>query len=437
MSRVLAPALLLTLFTSAPNAQVFIVDAATGGPGALQATINLAPAGSILRIRPGTYSAATISRPFHMIGEGAVLVEQLSISGIGLGQTLSFVGLSITGVPGTGVDTPAVNISSCAGGVMFSACSIAGRQQSATLNPVPRRCVVAVTDAALFADQCSIYGTAGRETTIFGDFYPSAGICAVRATLSLARCTVTGGIGSYVPNTTSGYRGQDGGAAILVQDGVLIVNHCQITGGTGGLPFGGIFCNNSPGGRGQPALACGSLDKVVLAGNTTTLTAGFTPRPICTGISTSSAVLGTGEVVVDPSVRLVPDAPAPAVDPRASLTTRPVSSLFANQALVNLNSFVSWSHRDLPGTYVFILLSSGAFPAVPHPVVFGGLNVDFTHALITGPLQVDSSGALTFAFSVPFDPSLRGARLFVETVGVDARLTPNSTGVSMLAVSFN
>jgi hypothetical protein len=208
-----------------------------------------------------------------------------------------------------------------------------------------------------------------------------------------------------------------------------------LTGGGGGFPFGGIQCNTQPGGRGGAAIACSSLDDIAIAG-ASTLNAGFTPTPRCSNIQPTPAVVGTGTLTTDPAVRLVPGSGAPPVDPRMAYTQRRVSALFANQTIVSLRNFASWTHADPPGTFVFTFISAGAYPVVPHPVVFGGIHVNIGLAIITGPLVMGNTGSLSVGFTVPDDASLRGKRVYVQTVGVDTRLQATASSPSALYVRF-
>src|SRR5262245_54416764 len=141
---------------------VWIVDAATGGPGALNATVNhpSVQPNDILRVRAGTYSDTTINIPLHILGEGSVVVDRIQVAGIPAGSTLSIVNVALIGISLTGVDTPCFTVTNCAGGVTVSACSFAGRQQAPTTAVPANRVTVAVTNSSLFADSCSFYGTA-------------------------------------------------------------------------------------------------------------------------------------------------------------------------------------------------------------------------------------------------------------------------------------
>src|SRR5687767_6235344 len=95
MTRV-AMAVLFT-FTPLPSQVVRIVDAAVGGAGALQAGVNAASAGDILRVRPGTYTPTTVRLGLHILCEPSADCHQLIAQGIPLGQTLTIVGLNLVG----------------------------------------------------------------------------------------------------------------------------------------------------------------------------------------------------------------------------------------------------------------------------------------------------------------------------------------------------
>jgi hypothetical protein len=212
---------------------------------------------------------------------------------------------------------------------------------------------------------------------------------------------------------------------------VLLCNSAFLTGGGGGTPVGGVSCLGRPGGRGGAALVNDALSQCLVAGDCS-VRAGSAALPRCA--PGTSAATGAGSLVHDPKTQFIADGGAPPIDPAMAVTARPVSSLRALQTTLAPGEFARWRHQDEPGVFVFTVLSIAAWPSVPHPIIFGGLHVDIFAALITGPLIVDGSGSLDISFFVPNDSALRGAQLFVATVGVNLRLEPTATCPSGLVI---
>jgi hypothetical protein len=428
----LASLLALAFMARAHAQQTWIVDANTGGPGALQATVDdvRVQSGDILRVRGGSYSPTTItSKALHVLAEGTVELQQLIVQGIPAQATLSLLGLRMIGIPGTGAATPSFVVRQCAGGVVAVHCVVLGRQEAPS-TAAQVRAVTVVDRASLFADWCVFGGTGGRVATAQGEFLPATGLNATNATVTLAYSQLAGGhgIGQLAA-------GQDGAAAVSAAASMVYVAHCYVRGGVGGTPTFGIQCPLVPGGRGAPAIE--SAGSELLISGATQIWAGPSPLPLCPGRVPTSAIEGTGVITFHPATFLQPNPGAPGVDPRFTLVHRTLVALVAQQTSVLPGMIARWDHYGAAGTWVFTLLSQLAWTTVPHPFLPGGLHVDPTVALVTGPLLVPGSGALPLGFQVPSSPHLLGARLFVSTVGVDPQsLEVLATPPSSLFVRF-
>jgi hypothetical protein len=97
---------------------------------------------------------------------------------------------------------------------------------------------------------------------------------------------------------------------------------------------------------------------------------------------------------------------------------------------------VSWIHRDQPGAYAFFLLGAAPTVWIRDPVVLGGVDIDATLSLAFGPWLVPGSGQVPFGFTIPNDPVLAGAGLYLQTVGIDAALFPAATPLTAVFVNF-
>ena len=412
----------LALGAGAAAQQVWIVNP-QAGVNALQAMIDdiRVQSGDILRVQGGTYGPTTLTtKALHIVAEGTVEVQQLVIQGIPARTTVSLLGVNITGIPGTGAATPSLWVRQCAGGVMVDSCGFQGRQEAPS-QAAQVRAVVQVEQASLFAEWSRLSGTAAGASTLL----PASALWASQATVTLSLCTVVGGRALLSS-------AQDGMPAVQASNALIYLEHNLIMGGSGGNP-GNITCPGNPGGLGGAAVD--SVNSDVLVTGAEQLWAGFSPTPVCG--QPTSAIAGTGNLYMHPSAFLMPNPGAPAVDPRMVVYNRNPVALVPQQSSLLPGQNARWDHYGDPGSFVFTLLSQLAWTTVPHPQIPGGLHVDPGLAILTGPILVPPGGSVPIQFVIPNSPALRGARLFVATVGVDASfINVLATPPSALFVRF-
>lgn len=138
MAKLFRPSSLLLLATAlapaSPTAQrpVFVVDA-SGGAGShfidLPAAVAAVPDGSVLIVRPGTYTPFSVSgKGLSIVGEDAKLVilsdGQLSIGGTNPSQTFLLKNLTLTAQLGWGAGVQ-VSVQSAAGAVVWESIQLA------------------------------------------------------------------------------------------------------------------------------------------------------------------------------------------------------------------------------------------------------------------------------------------------------------------------
>jgi hypothetical protein len=97
---------------------------------------------------------------------------------------------------------------------------------------------------------------------------------------------------------------------------------------------------------------------------------------------------------------------------------------------------VRWTHRDQPGALAFFLLGAVPKVSIPHPFVLGGVDIEVSLGLVFGPWLVPPAGQLPFGFTVPNEPALNGAALYLQTIGIDAALLPAATPLRATFVHF-
>jgi hypothetical protein len=446
---------LVVLLSPASRTQaVRIVDAAAGGPGALQAAVNASAPGDILRIRPGSYTRTTIGRGLHLLAEPSADCEQLVVQGLPANETLSIVGVNLSGVPGTDNRPGAspLRVEGCQGHVVFSFATIRGRQDTGQPRgfglPVPVAApAVNVSAATLHIEAATIQGADGQQSTEFVAFIAGRAIEATAdARVTSSDCTLRGGFGGVDQHTRyvcQWYTGQEGAAALKVDRAFMVLDRCQTVGGSGAGPVVSWACEPCGGGSPQtpspagPAAQLANGGELVVLGQSS-LTAGQSGRNLCGAAGPVSAVVTatTGSVTADPQAAIVPEPGAPPLTPGVAFTQRPLPSLENATPRAGLSTRTLWIHRDQPGAYAFFLLSAGFTAWLPHAAVLGGLDVDPAVLLVFGPVIVPPAGWLTFAFDVPADPGLRGGRLALQSLGIDAQVRPAASAVSAFFVDF-
>jgi hypothetical protein len=271
-------------------------------------------------------------------------------------------------------------------------------------------------------------------------------LAAVRATVTLSGCTLSGGNGGSQTYWFLGcptLHGGSGAPALRMDASLVVLDRGNLRGGIGrnaGLVQGCDYCGTfllppTPGTGGAAVVASNGATLVCMGPSR--LASGTSGTSPCVPSIPTPAVDGSGfQLVMDPAVTLVPGAGAPPIRGASMVTTRAMASIESQAMRATVGTPVSWTHHDRPGALAFFLLSAGTARWVPHPVVLGGVHLDPAILFMLGPLTVPASGMLTFAFTVPTDPTLRGGRFYVQTLGIDSSLQPVGAPVRALCVEF-
>lgn len=434
---------------------VRIVDAAVGGGGALQRAVDLSAPADILVIRAGEYSRTRVTRGLHLLADAGARCHQLLVQGIPAGEMLAVVGLDLVGIPATQnlPDDAPLRVEACSGTVFFAAASVTGRQdQSQPWQPflAPQAApAVRVEGAVLHAEHATFTGVNGQNSATGspppGGYYwlPGAALSAKGARVTLSACTLTGGGGSTHSHWSfacTTHTGQWGQPAVVASGSTVTLDASSLRGGSGGA----ACCNmcvpcsvaRAEAGSGGSAVFADS-GSVALCTGTSNLVTGVSGRGPC-GLAASLPAIGgsAASVFVAPAVTLVPGPGAPPIDPSHQVHTGTMPSLTIASPRATVGTPADWLHRAAPGSWAFFFLGVLTRTSIPHPVVLGGIDIDPGIMLVFGPHVVPPSGQLSFGFQVPPDPVLRGGRLFVQSVGVDAALVAAAPPVTGLFVNY-
>jgi hypothetical protein len=264
----------------------------------------------------------------------------------------------------------------------------------------------------------------------------------------MSGCTVTGGSGSFnvfpiIQALCSYTTGQPGQPAFFGSGSVIVLDRCQVTGGSGGnggsgscQPCAPLQYSQLAGAGASAATIDGSTNSTLVCIGASAFRAGAAGQSACGRAQSFSAIDGRGRVHLDPGVGLFPDTGAPPIAPGLSVLTRFLPSLTVSTPRVTVGSPADFIHRDRPGAYAFLLFGGATSAWIPHSAVLGGVDIDATAWLVFGPMLLPGSGEIPFGFTVPNDPTLKGARLYLQTVGIDAALLPAAPPLTAVFVSF-
>jgi hypothetical protein len=374
----------LSCLVAAPRAEVLVLDAAGGGDFQTLAQVASGAAdGDVILVRPGSYPGPSDSfgvtfagKSLALVADGTGPVDTTAIRVLDLpaGKTFLLRGLRLV-LPGqsTGPHTRLqVNISQ--GAVLVEDCVIAGQGDQSLFEPSR---AVGVVASSLSLVRCTITGGSGVDTFAgqSGGLIPgNLALVANQAHVLLSRCQITGGAGGddLVGAPTSA---GPGSAAITSTQSEIWVSGCELTGGAGGVENGVPTLSGPP--VGGPAVLADALSVVHLRDSTLAGGAGGTSA-LGTG--------ATGPLLDGPSEVLAP-LPGPA-------RTLQIDAPLAEGAHGTLQV------HGQPGELALLLPSfKGDWAALPK---FGGVRVVGPAAgppILLGPL--DASGALQLELVAP------------------------------------
>lgn len=357
----IAAALLLAGASLAQS--TWIVDA-NGGPGTqfrdLGAAVDAAAPGDRILVRAGRYNALGIGKPLSILGDAGAVVSGgfvfgLRISGIPAGTTLAIRGLELTTVP---VGTALV-VSDCPGSVLLENVTCRTRARVASVRDL--RMVQCTADAALEV---------------------------LDATVALERCTIT--------SIASGLLS----ASLHATGSEVVASRCRIRGRDGLTVF--------------PGSAAIELDRslvVVLDDGSGSVAAG-------NGTAPTSAIAGTGTLLLDPTAAVVPHLGAPPVAPTVATSVLRLPSLAVTGA--PLGGSVQVDLFAVPAQ-TYALLLGGVAPPAFVPGVAGSLwlrDLLLVQLGVVGPTQ-----RVGLSVPVPRVPALVGYTFAWQAVTADAAFT--------------
>ncbi|MEO0652088.1 MAG: hypothetical protein AAFZ65_15550 [Planctomycetota bacterium] len=272
LTRILAPASLLsTLASTAFGLDVLSVDG-SGGPGAfttIQAAVDVAQDGDVILVDSGIYGSFSVdgkaldiaARPSAAPSiDGRIEISGLPASGRVLLSGLSVFSL-LDGNPAN--DGPALTVSNCAGRVRLQTCTFAGAdnvfqpQDCQGIGGLDGRTGLELHNSqTVILSRCTVSGGNGvshiigllcAETTPGGE--GGDGIASTNTNLVLFSCSVVGGLGGL------GGSGGDGGNGVSAQNSNVFVASTNIQGGGGGFGFDFVagFGSGGDGGDGIEA----------------------------------------------------------------------------------------------------------------------------------------------------------------------------------------
>jgi hypothetical protein len=352
------------------------VDAAHGGPDALQAALDAADAGDVLLVRPGRYVAPRLSRgvALHALPGGSVyLGGALIVEDLPAGQTVTLVGRDNAPLE---LECPLV-VRGCEGLVVLQSARLiapAGAGEPA---------LTALSSAAVLLVDVTVAPAASTAP---------AAIVAREAHLELRQAVVRAP--PRPPGASAG--AADGAAGILLEDASLVATDLRAD---GGAPASGS------GGAGGPGL---SLVRSRLLAQAETLAGGRGAR----GPSSPLLLAEASHAEVSPSTRagraeldasstwVASKAPRPSV--------RLIESIYLGRsALLDV--------RGPPGASGVLLI--GVRPAVGTLAdAWSQFGVDFSGPHVVLPLTLPAGGQLSLRTRIPPHLVLGGRGVFAQLI---------------------
>jgi hypothetical protein len=383
------------LFLSAPLVAqtTWVVDAANG-PGThftdLPPAVLAAAHGDTLLVRAGTYNGCTVDKGLRLLGGPGVVVQGLSLGstaalevvGIPAGRELVVKGmtLQLSGLFGM---VGLMRVTNCAGPVVIEDLVAEAPVQSPyPTSPTPPAVQIAGC-AAVSLDRCRLRGSPGLRV--------ADSTVAVGATTAAG---IQGGkfIFSGLPIASSP-------ALELARSTVLLTQ----PGAQGGDGFTLTIQPVGP----SPAIRMNS-GRLVVAGDGGSLLAAGSSGSI---LFSCSAVEASGDVLLDPDVRLTTAGAAPPITGGAAVVRARLPALTATGAAPGSN--LTAALRSEPGHLELLLASS---PIVPLATPVGQLWVSPFSFLVLDVGVQGASGRRVTSVPIPPDPSLRGLPIVLQAL---------------------
>ena len=339
----------------------------------LQRAFDTVPDTDRIRIRGGTYPAATLRRPLVVNADPAVAFQlnlfghELTVQGIGRGRRAVLSGFNLPTELFSGLGAR-IAILDCAGNVHLEALTCAtgvSVQRSAVVTMTEVNTWLSTIDASIVASGCELRGIPSFSG--FGGMHgATVAVSATRSSLSFSRCNIHGG-------------GRAGGSLPGASAMVLDASFVGITGVSGNV--------------------------------------------LATGWTGLAAVRGSGgALVIDPVI-----AVTGSIDPTIPLTRRTVPSLDMG-ALVHGASSLCALRGD--AGHAFGVLLSVPMAPVFVPFLNGGLAIELTGAVQIATGVLDGAGLASWSLPVPGDPALTGVVVAVQGVTADAGSATLTTPVT-------
>ena len=132
----------------------------------------------------------------------------------------------------------------------------------------------------------------------------------------------------------------------------------------------------------------------------------------------SSGFAGGHIIIVDPRVKLVPNAGAPAITPGNTVTIERYPSLSADGA--GPGGLVSVDLLATSGDLAEIYLGLPFGPVAPPVASWGAIWVDFRALLVLGRFQVPASETVGLSFTLPPIAALQGIPISFQALTLSA-----------------
>lgn len=456
IAKKLASVLLACVLPATARADVWVVDKSGGGDFTqVQPAVDAAQPGDSVLVRPGLYSAFTLTKPLYVIGSGPGFVRVgqfarcellglfgsaglgcddyandpgLTVQGIGEGELAMVSGMEIRGSSHYSDPSGVVHVSGNEGLVVLHDVSVAETQYSligpgalgGILEPVymgPALRVedsdfVLVSSSELHGQDNKLYFDSVKLNDVWIDT-PDDAVHVANSTLWLTHSTARGGeVGLY---------GLNGGAGVLLEDSALYAAGSTITGGSAGIGFPGL-----PGVVGEPADGVHSSNSAVKAVAGTVIQGGGS---LADGFALQLETNSVAFVGPDVStLSLAGDRDFDFVDASAILVDLDFQSaaLFSDTPAVAPGEAWDVTLRGGAADLALLYYSPVLTKGIGDPAVDGLFALSLTSYYFHGMRTLDAAGEATFTLPIPSQPVLSGLVVFLQGLEVG----PTYLGVS-------